>query len=1069
MKIRLIIIYAFSLFALGNLLKAQLEMPLTWDEGLAYTFVDFGPDVENDGRPIEKATSIVADPDDAENMVAATIKPAGAEVWSGVTFWGVGEEAGLPSSPVKVPLSEEETKISIRVRSPKASIPILMKIENSLNATHFVETTATTTKVDEWETLTWDFSTPTGGTLDFNELLPVYNRITLFFDFGTGGGASDTTYYFENVSLGAPLVNNVPFDFEDTTGTIVYNFGEGGGFDGNVSTIIDNPDQTGNESAKVLQMVKGAGQPWAGTTFTTDGNVNFGGATALSIDVWSPRAGVPFQLKLEPSDPAIELSVDTTTANAWETLIFEFGDDATGDFTGFTLFPDFMTMGDGSANFTFYIDNIQPALETVGLPLTFEEDISFFFTQFDAANGVIDNPDKSGINESDKVAEQVRFAGSEFAGGSLNFPGGIDFSSSSVITMKVWSPAADIPVLLKLLPSENVEAITNTTVANQWEELSFDFTGLTDGEWTGLNFVFNAGTVDPDNTTYYFDDVEVFGSVLDPIDLPVDFEDTGVNYALDAFEGISAQIVVDPTNAENSVVELMRSDSAATFAGLTVGSNGFANAFPFSETATQISMRIWSPAAGINVRMKVEDATNNAVFAETEQATTVAMDWETLVFDYGQPIEGGAFLDTANTYDVITVFPNFGTDGATAGAQTFYIDDLIFTNDTIDGIGGPAKPSLPIDFQSSPEDVDYTTTDFGGNTTILGADPTDATNVVAITSKSGSAEVWAGTTMSREAGLGEPVPLSSNMSQISVRVFSPDAGIDILLKAEDASDGGQFVETIAKTTVANAWETLVFDFSNPMPNDKPINPETTYNKINIFFNFGTSGAEAGSEKIYYWDDVMMIDNTPRSEAADAGANTITLTMDPGPEVVAGKLMFLDDGTELGKIASVAGRVITLEAPLAAAVDADSRITFVEDNTPDTTGGQLINLSTRSQVGTGDDVLIGGFVVGAADQQVLIQATGPELANSGVSGALLDPFLTITDTSGGGSTVLATNDNWQDTQGQEISDLWGGAPPLADGSLSAGVVLTLQPGTYTATISGVGDTTGVALIEVYEID
>lgn len=1061
MKIRLLFAYAFSLLAVGSLLKAQDELVIPLDfEGGPYTFTDFGPDVENDGRPANQVTSVVVDPTDAENMVAAVIKPAGAQTWSGVTFW----DGRL------FPVTEDETKVSVDVWTPTAGATLLLKIENNLNNTFFVETVTTTTKDGEWETVTFDFSTPSGGALDFNPLQPTYNRASIFFNFGTGGGATDTTYYMDNVILGAPLVNNVPFDFEDTTGTIVYNFGEGGGFDGNVSTIIDNPDQTGNESAKVVQMVKGAGQPWAGTTFTTDGAVNFGGATALSIDVWSPRADVPFLLKMEPSDPAIEVSVDTTVANAWETLVFEFGDNAPGDFAGFTLFPDFGTVGDGTANFTFYVDNIQPALETVGLPLTFEEDISFFFTQFDAANGVIDNPDKSGINESDKVAEQVRFAGSEFAGGSLNFPGGIDFSSSSVITMKVWSPAADVPVLLKLLPSENVEVITNTTVANEWEELTFDFTGLTDGEWTGLNFVFNAGTVDPDNTTYYFDDVEVFGSVLEKIDLPVDFEDAGVNYALTPFEGISSQIVEDPTDATNTALELMRSDSAATFAGVQVGTTGFANAFPFSDTATQISMRIWSPASGINIRMKIEDTASSAVFSETEATTTATNDWETLVFDFGQPVDGSPFIDVLNTYDKIIVFPNFGVDGATAGAQTFYIDDLMWTNDTIDGIGGPDKPSLPLDFQSSPEDVDYTVSDFGGNATILGADPTDATNVVAISSKGGGAEVWAGTTMSRAAGFGEPIPLSSTMSQISVRVFSPDAGIDVLLKAEDASDGAKFVETLSQTTVANEWETLVFDFNNPGPNDQPINPDTTYAKLSIFFNFGTSGADAGGEKIYYWDDVMMVDNTPRAEAADAGSSTITLTMDPGPEVVAGKLMFLDDGTELGKIASVAGRVITLEAPLAAAVPADSRITFVEDNTPDTTAGKLVNLSTRSRVGTGDDVLIGGFVIGTADQQVLIQATGPELTNSGVANALVDPYLVITNTTDAGNpVVVAENDNWESDQGQEISDLWGGNPPLAAGSLSAGAVVTLQPGTYTATISGVGDTVGVALIEVYEID
>jgi hypothetical protein len=303
---------------------------------------------------------------------------------------------------------------------------------------------------------------------------------------------------------------------------------------------------------------------------------------------------------------------------------------------------------------------------------------------------------------------------------------------------------------------------------------------------------------------------------------------------------------------------------------------------------------------------------------------------------------------------------------------------------------------------------------------------------------------------------------------MSVRVYSPDAGIPVRLKIEDKTAPTKSVETEAMTTVANAWETLVFDFANQADGTAALNPDYTFDLASIFFNFGTTGADAG-EKIYYWDDVMFVaevDDTPRSTGEDAGSNTITMTVDPGADVIPGNLIFLDDGTELGKILSVAGRVITLEAPLAAAIPAESALTFVVDNTPDTTGGKLVNISTRGAVGTGDNVLIGGFVIGTDTQQVYISATGPELANSDITGFLVDPVLTITNITTGEETV---NDNWEDTQGQLITDLWGGAPPLAAGSLSAGIVMTLNTGSYTAKISGAGDTTGTAIIEVFEID
>ena len=1065
MKIRYFLISTLAFIASATFLKAQLAMPLTFDEAMEFTFTDFGPDLEG-GRPVDKVTTAVADPDNAENMVAGVIKPAGAETWSGVTFW----------DGTKVPVSESETKISVRVRTLEANTPILLKIENSLSPSHFVEKIVNSTKANEWEILTFDYANPTGGTLDFNELLPVYNRISIFFNFGAGGGASDTTYHFENVTLGAPEILNLPFDFESDT--LAYNFGDGGGFGGGVSTIIDNPQMVEpNTSAKVGQMVKNAPEVWAGSTLALDGPINFGNGSRISLDVFSPRAGVPVLMKLEGAVPT-EISVDTTTANAWESLVYDFAGSTEAEYTGISLFFDFGTAGDGTENFTFLFDNLQLAPELVTLPLDFENDNVFFlFSNFGgAAASRVENPNPSGINTSDFVGCSVKSAPEVWAGSTMNFPGGLDFSESSVFKMKVWSPRAGVPVLFKLEPSGDpaIEVSVNTTVANAWEELTFDFTGQTDGELNGISFFFDFGAVGDgtENFTFYFDDValEGVGGGLDPVDLPVTF-DPGVEYGLTDFGNMAPTVIGDDPveGASNPVAIATRPDNAETWAGTTVGEpSGFANPFPFSNDATQISVRVYSPAMGIPVRLKVEDASNNTISAETEATTTVGNMWETLVFDFGQPAEGTSAVSLDNTYNKVSIFFNFGTAGATAGEQVFYWDDAMWTGQTNEGLGGPARPILPITFDLPAEEVDYTLTDFGGTFSILGVDPADATNVVAISQKSGTAELWAGTTMSSPSGLGEPIPVTANDTKMSVRVYSPDAGIPVRLKIEDKTAPTKSVETEAMTTVANAWETLVFDFANQADGTAALNPDYTFDLASIFFNFGTTGADAG-EKIYYWDDVMFgaeVDDTPRSTGEDAGSNTITMTVDPGADVIPGNLIFLDDGTELGKILSVAGRVITLEAPLAAAIPAESALTFVVDNTPDTTGGKLVNISTRGAVGTGDNVLIGGFVIGTDTQQVYISATGPELANSGITGFLVDPVLTITNITTGEETV---NDNWEDTQGQLITDLWGGAPPLAAGSLSAGIVMTLNTGSYTAKISGAGDTTGTAIIEVFEID
>lgn len=128
--------------------------------------------------------------------------------------------------------------------------------------------------------------------------------------------------------------------------------------------------------------------------------------------------------------------------------------------------------------------------------------------------------------------------------------------------------------------------------------------------------------------------------------------------------------------------------------------------------------------------------------------------------------------------------------------------------------------------------------------------------------------------------------------------------------------------------------------------------------------------------------------------------------------------------------------------------------------------RLINVSARTQVGTGSDVLIAGFVVGGTTgRTVLIRAIGPTLGVFGVGGVLADPKLELYS----GATLVQQNDNWGGdaqltTVGSSVN-----AFGIADASSKDSIMLvTLAPGLYSAQVSGVNNTTGVALIEVYEI-
>jgi hypothetical protein len=127
------------------------------------------------------------------------------------------------------------------------------------------------------------------------------------------------------------------------------------------------------------------------------------------------------------------------------------------------------------------------------------------------------------------------------------------------------------------------------------------------------------------------------------------------------------------------------------------------------------------------------------------------------------------------------------------------------------------------------------------------------------------------------------------------------------------------------------------------------------------------------------------------------------------------------------------------------------------------GGGLLNLSTRMLVGTGDNVGIGGFIVAGSDPKpVLLRAIGPSLAQFGVPNPLADPVLEL---HGPGAFATITNNNWRDTQAAEIQAT--GIPPTND--FESAIVATLDPGAYSAVVRGNNNTSGVALIEAYDLD
>jgi hypothetical protein len=126
---------------------------------------------------------------------------------------------------------------------------------------------------------------------------------------------------------------------------------------------------------------------------------------------------------------------------------------------------------------------------------------------------------------------------------------------------------------------------------------------------------------------------------------------------------------------------------------------------------------------------------------------------------------------------------------------------------------------------------------------------------------------------------------------------------------------------------------------------------------------------------------------------------------------------------------------------------------------------LSNISTRGQVLTGNDVMIGGFIVGgSAAKTVVVRARGPSLTAAGIPNALSNPVLQLVRSADG--AVIANNDNWGSATNAAQISASGYAP---SNSLESAVLAVLTPGAYTAIVSGAGGATGVGLIEVFEVD
>ena len=319
------------------------------------------------------------------------------------------------------------------------------------------------------------------------------------------------------------------------------------------------------------------------------------------------------------------------------------------------------------------------------LPIDFEGGVTT--TDFVDFNGgtaeVIANPYMDADNPSATVARIIRNGGDLWAGSKIVLDAPLTFTNDAILSLKLYT-AAPIGTIVRMKLEDAsgaaVERDLVTTKKDEWETLTWDFAG-TPPQYDQVVFMFDFGIIGDSGTTstFYFDDVEqVFTGFQ--IDLPVDFEEDDVNYTMTDFEGTISTQVADPDNSTNQVMEVYKPAAAAPWSGTVIGTReGFANVIPITLAQSTMTARVWAPAAGMPVRLKIEDAADGGRTCETETLTDSA-GWQVMTFDFTNEVPNTntlqAALDGGWEFNLAAIFFNFGVEDA--GDQIFYFDNVAF-------------------------------------------------------------------------------------------------------------------------------------------------------------------------------------------------------------------------------------------------------------------------------------------------------------------------------------------------------------------------------------------------------
>ncbi|HMP15125.1 MAG TPA: T9SS type A sorting domain-containing protein [Saprospiraceae bacterium] len=719
-------------------------------------------------------------------------------------------------------------KFTIQVNAPVASA-MIFKLEGTGEA---LEKRANIAVRDRWIEYTFDMS----GAANFTTI----NKIIIFFD--PGNQASSDTYLFDNIiaypadaCAGTVPDPQIIDDFECQRNAT---YGSPGYLD---IKAVDNPDPSGiNTSTRVGEYTDRQGAFHA-MVIDYENPIDLTQRNIVKIKIWAPKTG-RLLVKFEGGgSPPIERDAQVTEINKWVEYSINFSDQAGANHRKLVFF--FNAGVDNADGDIYYIDDILLVPTPPKEPLEdFEPDPKLVWEPLALGtfNGAINNPDKSGINTSDRVGSFTK--GASRFGGLSAFIGQIDLSAEPQFDLQVWAPQGATSFTMQLSsPSQGLKSIRrDITEVRTWVQLSFnfeEFESITDFESIRMLFDEN---LDAAGSIWYFDNLIQGGATVDPCEgtVPISTIVDDFDCQRNVVTTTSALKVInnpDPRginpNPLNKVGEYT-DPIGQPFAALVYN---YGAAGVNLSTFNQLSVKIWSPKA-VPMGFKLEGGSSPAV--EIVQNVTRTGEWVEYVVDFSAQANAN--------HQRLVFFFNFDVNNP--DADVYYIDDIQWKRLPFTGcVVTFETPELTLNTwryfaNGSLENDPFQIID---NPDKSGVNTSDK---IGVFREAPDGQSFAGMFADPVA----PVQLGASRT-MRMKVWSPVAQTFVMKLERAIAPAPNSGDILAQYTTPGVWQELTWDFSKTQGGaDIPVGSQ--YQRITLIPNFGVVPTEV---TVHYFDDITV--------------------------------------------------------------------------------------------------------------------------------------------------------------------------------------------------------------------